>query len=128
VVLGGIVAFAFAQRAFDRWYYEPICRRYGEARQMEFVSVLGGGRRDGLRCVFNLYYADGAYQATVDVPVSRATATPAEYWLGNARWLIALVLLAPMVWVGRKLSGGDDDDHRGDRARRVYSRRDDDDD
>jgi hypothetical protein len=59
VILAALVAGAYATRTFDEVYFGPICRRYADATQMEFVKVAGGYRREPLYCVFNQYEDNG---------------------------------------------------------------------
>jgi hypothetical protein len=108
VVLGAIVAGALATRAFDEMYFAPLCRRHGEATQMEFVSLSSGYRRQPLSCVFNLYYEDGSLRASVNVPLSSIQQSPVEYALGSLRWTILVGLVLPAVWLARKVIAHDD--------------------
>jgi hypothetical protein len=107
VVLGAIVGSAFATRAFDNYYYGPLCQRYAEETGMEFLSVGGGTRRSRLHCTFMLYNDDGSFRAMVDVPMSRIQPWPANYLVGSLRWAIMLVVIVPAVWLARQFSDDD---------------------
>jgi hypothetical protein len=108
ILLGAIVGAAYATEVFDDLYYAPICRRYAEVTQLEFVAVVGVTRHTPLHCSFNLYYDDGSLRAVVDVPMSRIHKTPAEYLLGPLRWAILVGLVVPAVWLARNMLRHDD--------------------
>jgi hypothetical protein len=111
LILSVIIVAALVVWSFDRLYFGPVCRRYGEANNMVFVSVSGGRRNGGLRCTFDLYHADGTFRARVDIPLSRVDKTPAETLASSLRWLILPILVLPAVWIGsRVLKHHNDDD------------------
>jgi hypothetical protein len=103
VILAALVAGAYATRTFDEVYFGPICRRYADATQMEFVKVAGGYRREPLYCVFNQYEDNGQLRAQVDVPLSRMKKSAFEQLFGLLRWLISIGLILPTVWLARRL-------------------------
>jgi hypothetical protein len=107
LVIGAIVGSAFATRAFDNFYYGPLCRQYAEETGLEFVSVGGGTRRSRLHCTFMLYNDDGTVRAVVDVPVGRIQAGPLNFLVGNVRTALLIVIIVPAVWLARQFSDDD---------------------
>src|SRR5688500_8987220 len=103
VILAAIVAGAYATRTFDEVYLGPICRRYADATQMEFVQVAGGYRREPLYCVFKQYEDNGQLRARVEVPLLGMQKSPFEQLLGLLRWIIPVGLVLPTVWLARRL-------------------------
>src|SRR5687767_2465389 len=98
VILAVLVAGAYATRNFDEVYFGPICQRYADATQMEFVLVAGGHRREPLYCVFNQYEDNGQLRAQVEVPLSGIQKSPFEQLFGVLRSLVLVGLVLPTVW------------------------------